>query len=144
MNDDRLRKEAVVAYSMYYGEDLRGWTEKTRGSSWEVNGTSTCQDITGILWKTQAYFSIQNGPPLVATQSHMNVTHSHPIPYRSSLILSSNLLSCLSLLCLLMEISYAFLVAPKCATCLTHLIPFHLITVIIFGNNFEARHYVIF
>jgi hypothetical protein len=133
-----------VANSMYFREDLRGGTGKIPAPSWEVNHTSSCQDVTGTLWKTLAPFSIQNGPPVVATQSQINAVHSHP---SYSLQIQFNIILPPSKLSLAFMFTYWNFVCISdrymCATCLTHLMPFHLITVI-FGNNSVASHYVIF
>ena len=115
----------------------------TEQSPWEANRFSASQEIPRILWNLKVHYSVYKCPSSVPILSQMNTAHaSLPISWISILILYPNLR--LGLPSELFssgfhtETLYATLPTPIWPTCPVHLILLHLITGIIFGEEYRS------
>jgi hypothetical protein len=106
--------------------------------SWEANSHSAIQETPHPLWKLCSQDQDQSDEPS---------SQIHPVSLRSILLLSSYL--CLGLPHGLLlsglptKILHAFDISPMRATCLGHLTPLELITLLNFVNRtiYDASHY---
>jgi len=106
---------------------------------WEANSHSASQEIPQLLWNVKVHYHIHNNLSLVPILSQINPVHTLP-SYAPKIHPNINLPSTLRSsewsfpFRFPFKIVYTFLTSPIRATCLAHLIPLDLITLIIFDD----------
>jgi hypothetical protein len=110
-------------------------------SSWEAPQLRRYTIIYHIEWNPKVHYHVHRSPSLVSILSHMNPVHTVPSYLRSIVIVTSylplGLPSGLFRSGFPANILYAFLFAPICATCPSHLILLDCIILIIFDEDYK-------
>jgi hypothetical protein len=112
--------------------------------SWEAVSCAATQELPSILWNPKVHYRVHMSPSVLYPEpDRSSPYHLHPVSLRSILILSTHLrLSLPSSLFLSgspTNILYSFLFSPIRTTWHAHLILFHLIILIMLGEEYKLR-----
>jgi hypothetical protein len=112
--------------------------------SWEATSHSVTQDFPNVLQNPKVHYRVHKSPPFAPILNQMNpiqITsfYSSNIHFNIILHLRLGLSSGLFPSGFHTKILYAFLFAPKRATCSDHIIFLNLIILIIFDEKYKLR-----
>jgi hypothetical protein len=108
------------------------YKQRDMSPSWEDASCAATQEFPNILWNLTVHYRVHKIPSLVPIHSQINPVHTTP-SYQLCLGLSSSFFP----YGVPIQILYALLFSPICATCPAHLILLDLITLIILGEEYK-------